>query len=167
MLSEIASQEARTKVLQSHSHSQSYPTTQETSPAPHTSSWTGQSFEYSGSIGSSQEQTPCQNNWAPGIQNANTGPMQHRDSSPSGLYLSPGMPNERPPPQGGSSQTGSDSGSSKKREGRRDTSRTRHMSGDVRRSTSASRYNSYSSDEDGKDTSCIPCLFVCVCVCHV
>lgn len=148
VLSELANQEARTKVLQSHSHSQSYATSQETHPVPHTGSLAGQSFEYTGSLGTSQGQTPCQNNWTPGIQNVNTGHMQHGDSNAVGMYFPPGMSIERPAPQGGSSQTGSDSGSSKRREGRRETSRTRHMSGDARRSTSASRYNSYSSDED-------------------
>uniref|UniRef100_A0A0P4VZF0 PH domain-containing protein n=1 Tax=Scylla olivacea TaxID=85551 RepID=A0A0P4VZF0_SCYOL len=148
VLSELANQEARTKVLQSHSHSQSYATSQETHPVPHTGTLAGQSFEYTSSLGTSQGQAPCQNNWTPGIQNANTGHMQHGDSNPGGMYFPPGMPSERPAPQGGSSQTGSDSGSSKRREGRRDASRTRHMSGDARRSTSASRYNSYSSDED-------------------
>ncbi|XP_045129278.1 uncharacterized protein LOC123515007 isoform X8 [Portunus trituberculatus] len=148
VLSELANQEARTKVLQSHSHTQSYATSQETHPVAHTGPVAGQSFEYTGNLGTSQGQAPCQNNWTPGIQNANTGHMQHGDSNLGGMYFPPGMPSERPAPQGGSSQTGSDSGSSKKREGRREASRTRHVSGDARRSTSASRYNSYSSDED-------------------
>ncbi|KAG0692814.1 hypothetical protein GWK47_027741 [Chionoecetes opilio] len=105
----------------------------------------GQPFEYPDIT---QGQSPCPNNWPPGIQNANTGAGQHSDGNPGTAYFSPGVPSERPAPQGGSSQTGSDSGSSRKREGRRETSRSRHVSGDARRSTSASRYNSYSSDED-------------------
>lgn len=73
----------------------------------------------------------------------------------SGLGPLPGLPGERPAPQGGSSHPGSDSGGGgsggKRRDGRRENSRTRHISGgDSRRSTSASRYNSYSSDEEGE-----------------
>lgn len=148
VLNELANQEARTKVLQNHSHSQNYLASEETSPLPHPGSLAGQSFGYSGSMGVSPSQTPVQNNWAPGNHSANTGAVQFSGSNPGGLYLSPGVPSERPAPQGGSCPTGSDSGSSKKRDGRRETSRTRHVSGDARRSTSASRYNSYSSDEE-------------------
>lgn len=156
MLNELANQEARTKVLQNHSHSQNFLASQDTSPLPHPGSLAGQTFGYSGSMGVSPSQTPVQNNWAPGNHSANTGAVQFSGASPGGLYLSPGVPTERPAPQGGSCPTGSDSGSSKKRDGRRETSRTRHVSGDARRSTSASRYNSYSSDEEGKNlTVCL------------
>ena len=70
---------------------------------------------------------------------------------------------ERPAPQGSSGDTGgtynsgcmstlssSSEKNSKRREGRKEASRTRHVSGnESRRSVSASRYNSYSSDEQG------------------
>lgn len=150
VLNELANQEARTKVLQNHSHSQNYLSSQETSPLPHPGSLAGQTLGYPGSVGGSPSQTPVQNNWVPGNHSANPGVVQFSGSTPGGPYLSPGVPSERPAPQGGSCPTGSDSGSSKKRDGRRESSRTRHVSGDARRSTSASRYNSYSSDEEGK-----------------
>ena len=94
----------------------------------------------------------------PGPPNAQSLSSPHNQSYPNSL-------DERPVPQGSSGEgvsgsyhnttnssigSGTAEKSSKRREGRREASRTRHVSGsDSRRPTSTSRYNSYSSDEQG------------------
>ncbi|XP_068221414.1 uncharacterized protein [Palaemon carinicauda] len=149
VLNELVTQEARTKGVHGHSHSQSLLSGAEFVQKGSQGAVGGLPHQYSptpvsGRGGITQE------GWMPGEHsNYRASALQsHPSQSPD--YPSSRIPNERPAPQGGSSQPGSDSGgSSKRREGRREASRTRHISGgDSRRSTSASRYNSYSSDEE-------------------
>ncbi|KAK4289172.1 hypothetical protein Pmani_037846 [Petrolisthes manimaculis] len=156
VLNELATQEARTKVMQNQAHLQnsSVPGMETTliPPPPVPLSGPPHGYQTGGALPTRMTSPGPNNKYAP---------MSHGGLGPPGLSpSSTGLPGERPAPQGGSSHPGSDSGGggsggggsgsgSKRREGRRENSRTRHMSGgESRRSTSASRYNSYSSDED-------------------
>ena len=56
---------------------------------------------------------------------------------------------ERPAPQGGSIDQEAPA-LTRKKDNRREASRTRHLSGERRSASSSSKYNSYSSDERGK-----------------
>ncbi|XP_071539505.1 uncharacterized protein [Panulirus ornatus] len=149
VLNELVTQEARTKVLQGHMHTQSLLPGLESGLKSSPGSVAGISHGYPPSTITGQAQGPANPSWVPGNLHANQGPMNYGAVNQGVLCPSSAIPGERPAPQGGSSHQGSDSGSSKRREGRRENSRTRHVSGgDSRRSTSASRYNSYSSDEE-------------------
>ncbi|XP_069195157.1 uncharacterized protein [Procambarus clarkii] len=149
VLNELVTQEARTKIIQSHAHTQSLlPGKESGLKSPGTT--IGMPQGYTGNTVLGQPHGSAHSiEWVPGNLPKNQGPMNYGSMNLGGLSSPCGMLNERPAPQGGASHQGSDSSSTKRREGRRESSRTRHISGgDSRRSTSASRYNSYSSDED-------------------
>ncbi|XP_066938047.1 uncharacterized protein [Macrobrachium rosenbergii] len=154
VLNELVTQEARTKSVHGHAHTQSLLSGSESVQKGSQGAVGGLPHQYSPTPMSARG-GGGQGGWMPGDHsnyrasaNAGSALQSHPNQTPD--YPSSRIPNERPAPQGGSSQPGSDSGgSSKRREGRREASRTRHVSGgDSRRSTSASRYNSYSSDEE-------------------
>ncbi|XP_069946457.1 uncharacterized protein [Cherax quadricarinatus] len=150
VLNELVIQEARTKVIQCHSHTQSLLPGMESGLNSPVGSVVGISHGYSGStIPAPLHGSANTIDWVPGNHTSNKEPLNYGSVNQGGLSAPIGVASERPAPQGGSSHQGSDSSSTKRREGRRENSRTRHVSGgDSRRSTSASRYNSYSSDED-------------------
>ncbi|XP_042236724.1 uncharacterized protein LOC121875969 isoform X2 [Homarus americanus] len=150
VLNELVTQEARTKVMQGHAHSQSLLLGMESGLKSSLGSMAGMPHGYPASAVPGHPQGPSnQTDWVTCNHPTNQGPMNYGSVNQGAISPASAMLIERPAPQGGSSHPGSDSSSNKRREGRRENSRTRHVSGgDPRRSTSASRYNSYSSDED-------------------
>lgn len=157
VLNELATQEARSKSVQSHGHGQSQSPGRPLGQVPPSGPVPGKphGFSPNGSAGlhhgAGSQPGQVSSDCSVPQEYMSASPMNQGHVNQSPMCVSGRGPGERPAPQGSSSHQSSDSGSSRRREGRRENSRTRHVSGgDSRRSASASRYNSYSSDEEGK-----------------
>lgn len=155
VLNELATQEARSKSVQSHGHGQSQSPGRPLGQVPPSGPVPGKphGFSPNGSAGlhhgAGSQPGQVSSDCSVPQEYMSASPMSQGHVNQSPMCVSGRGPGERPAPQGSSSHQSSDSGSSRRREGRRENSRTRHVSGgDSRRSASASRYNSYSSDEE-------------------